>query len=1670
MAIDRRITDLDSIVALSTGDLFLVTDADQSNIAKNADIDIITSYVVARVPSSARAFGGGVNEIAQWAEGNNVDQIPAAKIPTNAGVDLTNYVTLDTTQVITGIKNFTNLLSDSQEVVTIGNPQTITGIKTLASPTLTGLTSVNTIHFPDGSTQDTAFSGGGDVVTKATVDAAIGAFPTGDSAQFYNQQGNFVDANYDSLENQPIIRNATVERIIISGTRSNVVVNLPGVNEFSTITMDANFDPTPTQYTSVFNSPNTNFTPSPSVTTSDIGRQFSLTESDGTEHIFIYLTNGNFRYLADGITGTLRKGTDQIATTASTTGTFAIGDQAANQTITLAGDQRSQYGIGDFISKSPLSGQAFRGMFIESVTINGSNTDLVGTGNGGTSFSTSDTLYVSAAPSEILGTTPTFSYDPDTANTVYTNAALSVPFTNAGVGIAAHLQQIGAAIAALDTDITFDGVVTDNGNATSSITIDLGTETNINSSFTLTGGLNNMETLVNTDGASGGTTPSTTITLIDPEATEVVSFTSSVSATTDDNIADIANQIVGAVNGNVETPINFNGEYDSATNIIILTAEEAGNTNLWSIIINNNGATAANAGNLGYTSSQTGEVINQIDRITTNDIEGVGGVLNLTADVSSTATMNPEPTGRLETPFTTSGTITVAGAPALVRIVAIGSYGTGDNSYSGELVVTNTSTSVVTTLSIGGTNMSGDIAEFESASLNAGGYTYTLTFTGTNVTGEAASGIASGGSGDASLSLVSTAQDQTATLSSSKVVALEAETVNINATDRATFTVDDFFDIKGGTIDLFGTGTGQLSGSVAAWAGDSFSDNLFIGSSGSMIFNASRNNKDFRIFKQGSGEVIFFDASADNLKIDADTIEFTANTITGLPSGGADGLSITDTVNLNLLDGTTVLSTVTLPSSSGTTIIAGTANEIINTVSGDTNTLSLAPAITGAITANTAKTGITTAQASAITTNTGKTGITVGQSNAIIANTAKTGITTIQSDAIVANTSKVGITTAQATAITNNTAKTGITTAQATAITNNTAKNSYPTADSTKLAGIEALADVTDTDNVVSSLTAGNNITISAAGVIAATAGGTSTTVLGTANEIDVNTVGSNATVSLSSTITDAIDLNTAKVSVAGLNQVGAAVLSTDSVVYYAGTALAPRRKVFSSVPLSIMNNDANFITGITKANVDTAIGTGGATTDYYASDKTWKTIPSGGGGDAVLANTQTFTGVNTFNNAAGGIQASRITGIGDTDTSIDFATNNINLITGGNTHLAINEAFNSIFMNAGATVVRGSVSGVTLQGDNTGNTTFRVNDNGVLVNGSFQDINFIVNKRVSGIALSIDSGSDAMTIGSDVLTINSTTINGLPSKADALSISGQVLSLLDGTTVLDTVTLPTSSGASLTATQTFTGRNTFSDTAIFSDTSTTDGSLQVAGRIIHQGDTDTYLDFPAANSLDLVVGGVTVFDATQNFIGGVLSIGDAGTTINASSQLDLQRSSTHNIMRATSTETIFNTNRLDRNFVVYTQTSGSGLSFDAGTATLSSDAINFEGIADQERGVWVPAFINAGTQGTTTATYARAGDLVTLHCEAELAAGTSTSFIIQTNSFPFGVTGSGTNTAAGTWFTSATDNPSTTTNSGVVALQGGNCWFLDNVTNSPLPATGLRGYLGLTITYLTIV
>ena len=735
-------------------------------------------------------------------------------------------------------------------------------------------------YLSEQGTFEIAGSGTGDV-TKAAVDAAIGVFPTGDSAQFYNEQGNFIDAVYDSIEDTPIIRNATIEAITIAGTRTNVQVQNTGTNEFSTVTILDSFNPVPTQYTTTFTSPNTTFTPALTFPAGSQGRQLSLTELDGTVHRFCYLVNGNYRYLDGGLSGTVRVGPVAVATTATVTAAVTVPDQTDNQTITLTGDETGTFAVGDFISPQANNFGAFRGIFVDSIVFDGTNTVIVGPSNGATTFNTTSVLRNAGPATEIQGTLPTWSYTPDTAGLVYSSAITTREFT--GSNLTEYIAEMVAAITALETGIVqFGGTTatTLGGEAASSFTFDLGTETNIDSTFAFAGGLNNMNTLVNTDGVPGvGQTVATTVTVIDPEATEIASQTFGVTDVNDNNVDSVGNFINDAINNNTEAPIDFVSEY--ASPVVTAVAQEAGNTNPFTIVINNNGATPANAGNLSTTSVQSGELINQIETLKVRTSSG-----NTLADISES-----------------SGEILFQ-AP-----VGFSAFGTG------------------------------------------------AILLGHNLPNE--------------LTMVS------------------------------------------------------------------------LPASSGVIFNASRLDRDFTLRKQTTGDAYKFDASADVTTIDSDTINFVANTITGLPDTTVTKAAVDTAIGSGTLTTDYYASDKTwksIPSGGTATTVQGTSGQIgVNTV-GNTATVSLDTAITDAITANTSKTGITTAQATAITNNTAKTGITTAQASAITANTSKVGITTAQANAITANTSKTGITTAQATAITNNTAKTGITTAQANAITANTAK------------------------------------------------------------------------------------------------------------------------------------------------------------------------------------------------------------------------------------------------------------------------------------------------------------------------------------------------------------------------------------------------------------------------------------------------------------------------------------------------------------------------------------------------------------------------------------------------------------------------------------------------------
>ena len=1275
----------------------------------------------------------------------------------------------------------------------------------------------------------------GDEVTKQAIDNAIGVFPTGDSAQFYNEQGNFIDAVYDSVEDAPIIRNRTIETIVLSGTRSNVQARLTGTSELSIITMQNTFDSSPTQYTTTFTSPNTTFTPALTFPAGSQGRQLSLTEADGTLHRFCYLVNGNYRLLAGGLTGTVRLGPVAVATTATVTAAVTVPDQTAGQTITLVGDETGTFAVGDFISPQANNFGAYRGIFVDSITFDGTNTVIVGPSNGATTFQTTSTIRRAGPATEIQGTIPTFSGDPDIANTVYSSSIPATEFTVLGVNTSAHLIQVANAYAALETAITTDGVVTDNGDGTSSITIDYNTETNIDSSFTITGGLNNMESIVNVDGMIGDLSPATTITLTDPEATEVASFTSSAADTSVNNVDDIAAQLVLAINNNVETPINFDAEYDQATKTIILTAETAGNTNPWTIVFDNNGTTGVNAGNLGYTSSQSGEIINQIQTLSV-----------------------VEP-----------------------------------------LLVTN------------------GISSFYNPNSN---------------------------------------------------IDIGPNSFNL--------------DVNGSSI---------------------FSNTSGLGFN-FLTLNLRREHFNYTI-RGEANDVYNYNSTTDTTTINSDTINFIGNTITGLPTG-ADGLSITDTVNLNLLDGTTVLSTVTLPSSSGTTVIAGTANEIINTVSGDTNTLSLAPAITDAITANTAKTGITTAQAAAITSNTGKTGITVEQSNAIIANTSKvsnidilplnntfTGTNTFSNPATFNGTGATGsIRVAQS--IVNDTRETtnidigslGITlevnddfyltcstlgagfsnvrvnpsrndidfTVRGTtndAIDYNagadvlTIGSDVLTIDSTTINGLPSKADALSISGQVLSLLDGTTVL----DTVTLPSGGTATTVQGTSGQIGVNTVGNTATVSLDTAITsaitantnktgittaqsDAITANTAKVSVAGLNQVGAAVLSTDSVVYYAGTALAPRRKTFSLLPLSIMNNDSGFTT-----NTGTVTSVTGTANQINVANGT--TTP-------VVSLNNTITSAITANTSKTGITTAQSSAITANTAKVGITTAQSNAITANTSKTGITTA---------------QATAITNNTAKTGITTAQAN--AIIANTA----------KVSNV---------------DILPLDNT----------------------------------------------FTGDNTFDEPTLFNGTGAT-GSIRVAQSIVNDLRETTNID-----------------------------IGSLGITLEVNDDFYL----TCSTLGAGFSNVRINPSRNDIDFTVRGQVNDA-IDYNAGTDTLDFGAANITGVADTETGTWTPVFQNgAGTLGTFTATYTKSGTNVIAQCQALLGLGTAFQLHLNGTSLPYNFSTNNPGGGIGTYRTYtpsfAIDN------SGVVAKETGSntVVFINAAGTTIINGSDVNGTIGFTITYQT--
>ena len=219
----------------------------------------------------------------------------------------------------------------------------------------------------------------------------------------------------------------------------------------------------------------------------------------------------------------------------------------------------------------------------------------------------------------IPGDDGSFTFIPDVTFQAYGfNALFSQVFT--GSNLTEYITQIGNEAAGLSELITWDGVITTsllNGEPASSITLDMGVTTPINSAFSVTG--TNPEATV-TNQSTGGTPP-TSITIFLGEV-EVFSFNASALGVNDNNINFVGTTAATGINNITQFPVNWQAEYQNNVNQqeIVITSDVAGPQPVWSFVVNNNGVTGNNAGDIGFTGPTFDTVqANLIDIITFPD-------------------------------------------------------------------------------------------------------------------------------------------------------------------------------------------------------------------------------------------------------------------------------------------------------------------------------------------------------------------------------------------------------------------------------------------------------------------------------------------------------------------------------------------------------------------------------------------------------------------------------------------------------------------------------------------------------------------------------------------------------------------------------------------------------------------------------------------------------------------------------------------------------------------------------------------------------------------------------------------------------------------------------------------------------------------------------------------
>ena len=395
-------------------------------------------------------------------------------------------------------------------------------------------------------------------------------------------------SDYNDLTNAPITTRRTIDTIVLDGTRSNVVTVVVGNNEMSTITMLDSYEPTGGA-SFVYNPDTAN-----AVIVGLVNRTFTTTGVDIDAHL-TFIANQVIP-LSSLITwdGLFTSTTLNAPTNGVIDEFVADGFSGGDQTQVYITATETATGSSQFASGSAWS--SFDNLFLTQRDSSASALyDNTGVGDNITiTFGASSALFsVIAKPavSTFLG------------RNVY---KLQLGTATNTVGVLPNLT------ANATVSVTYTGP-----EPATSITLDLGTEVNINSNFTLNGGTNNTETIVNTNGTPSSTTGvSTTVTVADGFGSEVTSFTASAPDTGSSNIDSIGQQIADAVNNNTETPIDFSATYTDSSNTLVLTGATAGVTSPWNININNNNADAALEGDIGILSqSQDYEIINQIDTL-----------------------------------------------------------------------------------------------------------------------------------------------------------------------------------------------------------------------------------------------------------------------------------------------------------------------------------------------------------------------------------------------------------------------------------------------------------------------------------------------------------------------------------------------------------------------------------------------------------------------------------------------------------------------------------------------------------------------------------------------------------------------------------------------------------------------------------------------------------------------------------------------------------------------------------------------------------------------------------------------------------------------------------------------------------------------------------------------